>query len=283
MKAKPPLEMSGWREAHIGFEDDGLKIDGVEVWKQKWRSPDRQSVQLPHPAHPQQLHRYVIHEVGDARHPLRFAACELSNGVWGFFVPMEEAAAAPQAGANTSPISQTVSPDGTIRVDLAAVEWSNSHWVNAPRVTDLASGKIVLDLWNTDWDAVPSFPANRRLRLECRRYHVGGGLAVELDLARGTYRIFVGSSHQDPLPEAPLAGIAQGMEAASRKVAGTVAVARGHGASIEVTPLHALAAWRTALLMLVGALVLMALVAFLAMHYASATPQKLDTVPARSQ
>ena len=46
-----------------------------------------------------------------------------------------------------------LSPDGSIRVELAAVEWSNTHWVARPGVIEVASGRILLDLWGTDWDA----------------------------------------------------------------------------------------------------------------------------------
>lgn len=71
-----------WREAHIGFEDDGVRIGGVEVWKAEWRSAG-ESVELPHPAHPKQIHRYSVYE---AENGVKFAAAELSAGVWGFYV-----------------------------------------------------------------------------------------------------------------------------------------------------------------------------------------------------
>jgi hypothetical protein len=79
--------MAGWRQVHIGFENDGLKIDGVDVWRNKWRST-RKQVRLPHPAYPDQIHDYTIWEISRLlRKPLRFAAAELSGGVYGFYVP----------------------------------------------------------------------------------------------------------------------------------------------------------------------------------------------------
>jgi hypothetical protein len=42
---------------------------------------------LRHPTYPNQTHQYDIYEIGDAERPVRFAAGELSNGVWGFYVP----------------------------------------------------------------------------------------------------------------------------------------------------------------------------------------------------
>ena len=78
--------MSIWRAAHVGLEGDGLTIDGVEIWKQTWHSAGEAPLSLPHPSHPNQRHRFEIYQVGDAQRPIRFAAGELSNGVWGFYV-----------------------------------------------------------------------------------------------------------------------------------------------------------------------------------------------------
>ena len=79
--------MAGWRAVHVGVEDDGLTIGGLAVWKYAWRGTGEAPLDLPHPSYPSQMHRYRIYEIGDAGHPVRFAAGELSNGVWGFCVP----------------------------------------------------------------------------------------------------------------------------------------------------------------------------------------------------
>ncbi len=76
-----------WRDVHVGFEGDSLKIGGIEIWKQSWRPVSGLSVELPHPAHPAQRHRFDLYEAGIEARPVRFAAGELSNGVWGFYVP----------------------------------------------------------------------------------------------------------------------------------------------------------------------------------------------------
>jgi len=80
--------MSNWRAVHIGFEQDGLEIGGLKVWDLKWRRTGRDPLSLPHPAHPLQRHGFDIYEVGDEQQPVCFAAGELSNGVWGFYVPI---------------------------------------------------------------------------------------------------------------------------------------------------------------------------------------------------
>jgi hypothetical protein len=76
----------GWREVHVGTEADGLEINGVDVWKATWRSLDR-CVWLPHPQWPRQIHDYVVYEIAEGMRKTVFAAAELSNGCWGFYVP----------------------------------------------------------------------------------------------------------------------------------------------------------------------------------------------------
>ncbi len=76
-----------WRDVHIGFASDGFAISGLDVWKHKWRRVAAEPLILPHPAYPEQRHHFDIYEIGDAGDPARFAAGELSNGVWGFYVP----------------------------------------------------------------------------------------------------------------------------------------------------------------------------------------------------
>jgi hypothetical protein len=163
-----------------------------------------------------------------------------------------------------------ISRDGTIRVDLASQEWANGNWVNAPRVIEIASGRVLLDLWGTDWDATVFFREVGRVRLDCRRAHLGGGLSVVLDVARGCYQITVAPGPGGALPEQPLDGIAEGLEAVSRRGA------RASQAS-SVSP-HPLAAWRSALLILIGAVVLIAIASYLSVRLQS-KPVPLTPVP----
>ncbi len=79
--------MSDWREAHVGPEGDDVTIDGVEVWRWGWRATGEDAVRLPHPSHRDQRHVFQVYEAGPPGGPVRFAAGELSNGVWGFYVP----------------------------------------------------------------------------------------------------------------------------------------------------------------------------------------------------
>jgi hypothetical protein len=76
-----------WRAVHVGFDGDEVRICGLEVWRHDWRRVGSDQIDLRHPAYPNQIHRYEIYEIGEADNPVRFAAGELSNGVWGFYVP----------------------------------------------------------------------------------------------------------------------------------------------------------------------------------------------------
>jgi hypothetical protein len=76
-----------WTQQHIGVEGDAVEIRGEKVWKQKWRAVEMPSLRLPHPSYPHQYHDFHVYQIGDTKELVRFAAGELSNGVWGFYVP----------------------------------------------------------------------------------------------------------------------------------------------------------------------------------------------------
>lgn len=364
-----------WRQAHIGFEGDELKIGGLSVWSHAWQSVDTPRLRLPHPAYPEQIHDFTVQEIAEGSTVIRFAVSELSNGVWGFYVPVhavvdtsvfsgdgslryEQRRAGTlegEAGTEKSwavlldaatgrvlvdcadwpesritgnadgslflrlqqkdgetlfridpigwtfrnqgengedrplleladavgqlrrvgtlgppgPYHRHISPDGTIRIDSEAVEWGNSHWVYTPRVIDIASGRIVLDLWGMDWDATIAWPGNRRVSLDFRRYHFSGDLTIELDLANESYRITREPGATAELPSGPLSDAASAMEASGRRLA---AWAAKHNANRPVWDSggkpHPLAAWRTALVILLVAVVLIAVATALSMNLA---------------
>ena len=73
----------------MGFEGDGFRLGGVRVLEQQWQAPIG-LLKLPHPAYPNQTHEFAVYEVEAASQLFRFAACELSAGVWGFYLPDEQ-------------------------------------------------------------------------------------------------------------------------------------------------------------------------------------------------
>lgn len=269
--APSPPPASGWRAAHVGTERDGLVLDGLDLWALPWRPEGGQQVTLPHPAHPAQMHAFTVYSVDDGRAATRFAAAELSNGVWGFYRWIIPAADVHRESASPAQAhsSRRVAPDGSVLVDLAAVEWSNSQWVHSPRVTELANGRILLDLWGTDWDAVAEFPRGRMVRLVLRAYGSGAQLAATLDLATGRYAI-EGRAEAGAIAELPALLARTARDAAARP-----GIARP---AIRPAPRRA---YGTALLILVGALLTIAGATLVTLRLSpDPPPPKLDRIPA---
>lgn len=79
----------GWRHVHIGFENDAVSLRGTNPWKSKWRPLPCPAIIVAHPAYPQQRHDMVVYEMDGPAGPIKFAAGEFSNGVWGFYVPAD--------------------------------------------------------------------------------------------------------------------------------------------------------------------------------------------------
>lgn len=76
------------------------------------------------------------------------------------------------------------------------------------------------------------------------RYRHGRSLAIEIDLARGTYRIFSGASPENTLPKAPIAGITRAFRAFSCHVAQATAPMSAAKVSSRVGNSHASAVGR---------------------------------------
>lgn len=82
----PPVD-PGWRLACVATEADRVEVRGVNLWDRQWMSAGGE-VLVAHPQHPTQRHTMTVYELSGADGPVVFAAGELSNGVWGFFVPL---------------------------------------------------------------------------------------------------------------------------------------------------------------------------------------------------
>ncbi len=104
-----------------------------------------------------------------------------------------------------------IAPDGSLLVGLAASEMANTHWVLAPRLTALATGRVLLDLRGEDWDAAVAFPGPQRLRLALRRYR-GGHCSVEINAATLRFRIEGGA-------EGPVEDLPRALNEATRRAA----------------------------------------------------------------
>lgn len=170
-------------------------------------------------------------------------------------------------------ITRHTAPDASLMVELEALEWRNGDWVHAPRVTELATGRRLLDLWGSDWHAVVAFPRGQAVRLSMHSYRRGTALALEIDLVTGRYTL-QGSSDSGAIADlaAVFDGDARdphyGPYASSRFLppAGPRATPRAYG---------------VALLILLGALLTIGAATYLTLRLApDQRPLKLDRVPA---
>lgn len=85
----------GWDPVHVGLEGTALSISGINPWlyANNWRRAQEEQIVVPHPSYRQERHRAWIYEITSNGKTARFAATELSNGVWGFYVQSHGAAA----------------------------------------------------------------------------------------------------------------------------------------------------------------------------------------------
>ena len=84
--SRQTVHMTDWKVVGSTLSEGPFEVGGVNVWAYKWRRAGG-SVELPHPKYPLQMHRMDIYEIDIDGRAIRFAAGELSNGVWGFYVP----------------------------------------------------------------------------------------------------------------------------------------------------------------------------------------------------
>jgi hypothetical protein len=76
----------GWHFVNIGFEGADVTIGGADPWDFEWRSTG-DSIEVPHPSYPSQRHVLHVWNIDTDHGSVRFAAGELSNGVWCFYEP----------------------------------------------------------------------------------------------------------------------------------------------------------------------------------------------------
>ena len=169
------------------------------------------------------------------------------------------------------------SPDGSIRIEIQPFEWTNGLFINTPRVTEASGGRVLCDLLETDWEAHTAFPRERYVWLGLRRYRSPGHLFAECDLDAGRYRIAL-ESLEVPDEEGPLGDITDRLEhwwvratalAASRP--NKEEPGRGPG------PFDA---FRTALVILVGAIAAIAGLTYLSVTYGIDPPRLPSSIPA---
>jgi|GEM_PF-2795447 len=156
------------------------------------------------------------------------------------------------------------SPDGSIRIDIEPVEWASGQWVHTPRVVETASRRVLCDLLGSDWQADTAFPRERYVWLGLRRYRSPGHLFVEFDLDADRYRIAL-DALEEPDEEGPLGDVSDRLEQWWQS-ATALAMARAPAQPPPPPKPHPFAAWRTALVILIGAIVAIAALVWFSME-----------------
>lgn len=167
------------------------------------------------------------------------------------------------------------SPDGAIRIDIEPIEWASSQWVNTPRIVETATGRVLCDLLGSDWEANTAFPRERCVWLGLRRYRSPGYLFADFDLDANRYRIAL-QSLDAPDEEGPLGDISERLEHWWQRA---TALAQTHADKETPAPSPGpFAAWRTALVILIGALAAIAALSYLSVTY-DIDPPHVPAVP----
>jgi hypothetical protein len=67
--------------------------------------------------------------------------------------------------------ANSVSPDGNYKLETDSTEFRMSLWVDRPRVSDLRTGEMILDLAGTEWDVMNyKWKEDGTLWMELRKY-----------------------------------------------------------------------------------------------------------------
>lgn len=79
--------MRDWKLLTVVIDGEYLEIEGVNVWGFEWKDLDEKVLEVPHPSYPNQKHCLSSYFMETGGRRIEFAAGELSNCVWCFYVP----------------------------------------------------------------------------------------------------------------------------------------------------------------------------------------------------
>jgi hypothetical protein len=78
----------GWKLVGVVAEGKELKINGVNVWSQKWTAVKGEFADVTDPSYHRPF-RFDIYTIKNGESDIKFAAGEFSNMVWGFYIEGE--------------------------------------------------------------------------------------------------------------------------------------------------------------------------------------------------
>ncbi|GAA3514733.1 hypothetical protein GCM10022234_07060 [Aeromicrobium panaciterrae] len=68
------------------WDGDEFDLDGIDPWEHVWACQPEQIV-VAHPSYPSQRHNASVWLIQTPEREVRFAAGEMSNLAWAFFLP----------------------------------------------------------------------------------------------------------------------------------------------------------------------------------------------------
>ncbi|WP_430462163.1 hypothetical protein ACQUQU_05060 [Thalassolituus sp. LLYu03] len=78
--------MENWQLLKVVADGEPLLINGINVWDYEWNDLGADTFEVPHPSYPKQRHKLWPYYVEAESKRIVFAAGELSNCVWCFYV-----------------------------------------------------------------------------------------------------------------------------------------------------------------------------------------------------
>ena len=87
LERSEPQETPGWRSGGIVLDGEPLDLEGINPWLHSWVDTG-EIVWMRHPSYPTQLHDMPMYLIAAEGRYITFAAGELSNTVWGFYLPV---------------------------------------------------------------------------------------------------------------------------------------------------------------------------------------------------
>ena len=82
-----------------------------------------------------------------------------------------------------------ISPDQRLHVTFQITWWPSGLISHAPRITDRATGIVLIDLWDSEWDAELCWLDQGKARLDLQRIDRNEWCALVLDPATATYML----------------------------------------------------------------------------------------------
>jgi hypothetical protein len=78
-----------WKFAGAVGDGEEFKINGVNVWSQKWAPVKGEFADVKDPSYKQDF-RFEVYTINNGAVAIKFAAGEFSNCIWGFYVMAEK-------------------------------------------------------------------------------------------------------------------------------------------------------------------------------------------------